>query len=147
MTALNSPSSSSPAPDASDRRQPRERRGKDRRKPGGRINKQAPRRSLMKVIGAYATLWSFGILSVLFSASEVAGLRVPTPAAAFFVALSMFSCLVLMLGSLEQRMIEIRLELMMTNGGMRRADRRGGDRRAGDGASERREAAPPPDGE
>lgn len=111
------------------RRQRRERRGKDRRKTGGRINKQSPRRSLMKIIGAYATAWSFGILSILFSASEVADLQVPTPAAAFFVALTMFSCLVLMLGSLEQRMIEIRLELMMANGGMRQGDRRAGERR------------------
>lgn len=115
-----------------ERRQRRERRGRDRRKIGGRINRQAPRRSLMKIIGAHATLWSFGVLSVLFSASEVAGLRVPTPAAAFFVALTMFSCLVLMLGSLEQRMIEIRLELMMANGGMRQGDRRASERRRSD---------------
>lgn len=146
MTASNRSSSSSPAPDVPDRRQTRERRGKDRRKAGGRINKQAPRRSLMKVIGAYATLWSFGILSVLFSASEVADLTVPTPAAAFFVALSMFSCLVLMLGSLEQRMIEIRLELMMANGGMRQADRRGADRRLDGGGSEGRPTVSPFDG-
>lgn len=121
--------SAAPSPE---RRQRRERRGRDRRKIGGRINRQAPRRSLMKIIGAHATLWSFGVLSVLFSASEVAGLRVPTPAAAFFVALTMFSCLVLMLGSLEQRMIEIRLELMMANGGMRQGDRRASERRRGD---------------
>ena len=119
-----------------ERRHRRERRGKDRRKSGGRINKQAPRRSLMKIIGAHATLGSFGLLSVLFSASEVADLQVPTPAAAFFVALAMFSCLVLMLGSLEQRMIEIRLELMMANGGMRQEDRRTGERR-GDVAGQR----------
>ena len=124
-----------PAPQP-ERRHRHERRGKDRRKSGGRINKQAPRRSLMKIIGAHATLWSFGLLSVLFSASEVADLQVPTPAAAFFVALAMFSCLVLMLGSLEQRMIEIRLELMMANGGMRQEDRRTGERR-GDGAGQR----------
>lgn len=127
-----------------ERRERRERRGKDRRKAGGRINKQAPRRSLMKIIGAHATLWSFGVLCILFSASEVADLQVPTPAAAFFVALAMFSCLVLMLGSLEQRMIEIRLELMMANGGMRQEDRRSGERRRGDGSppgepSDRRE--------
>lgn len=118
----------------SERRQRRERRGKDRRKSGGRINKQAPRRSLMKIIGAYATLWSFGVLCLLFSASEVADLQVPTPAAAFFVALAMFSCLVLMLGSLEQRMIEIRLELMMADGGMRQGDRRTSERRREDDA-------------
>lgn len=122
-----------------ERRQRRERRGKDRRKAGGRINKQAPRRSLMKVIGAHATAWSFGVLSVLFSASEVADLQVPTPAAAFFVAATMFSCLVLMLGSLEQRMIEIRLELMMANGGMRQGDRRTGETRRADDASRDRE--------
>ena len=47
------------------------------------------------------------------------------------VIISIFA---LLLGSIEQRLIEIRLELMMTNGGMRQADRRTGNRR---GASAR----------
>ena len=44
-------------------------------------------------------------------------------------AVVFLAALILMLGSLEQRLIEIRLELMMMNGGARRADRRQGDRR------------------
>ena len=56
-----------------------------------------------------------------------------------------------MLGSLEQRLIEIRLELMMHNGGMRQVDRRqpeerrGGDRRgerAGTAADRRQPVEP-----
>lgn len=126
-------------PVSAERRTRRERRGKDRRKPTGRINRQAPRQSLMKVLGAHATGWSSGLLAVLLLASEVLDLGIPLPATAFFVALAMFSCLVLMLGGLEQRLIEIRLELMMANGGMRQGDRRDGERRgaanAGDGFS------------
>jgi hypothetical protein len=84
----------------------------------------------MKVLGAHATGWSTGFLAVLLLASQILDLGIPLPATAFFVALAMFSCFVLMLGSLEQRLIEIRLEMMMANGGMRQGDRRGGDRRA-----------------
>ena len=114
--------------DPSNRRARSERRAKDRRQPGTRINRVAPRRSLMKVLGALATSFSFAVFAIVVLAT----LMLPDPpwtalaVTGIAVVVSIFA---LMLGSIEQRLIEIRLELMMTNGGMRQADRRTGDRR------------------
>lgn len=112
-----------------DRRAKSERRGRDRRLGRARINGAAPRRSLMKVGGAWATGMSLTIFAIAFLATTT--LLDETPwialsATATAVVISVFS---LMLGCVEQRLIEIRLELMMANGGMRQADRRSGDRR------------------
>lgn len=111
------------------RRARSERRGKDRRT-GGRINKAAPRRSMMKACGAWATGMSFAVFAIVFLATILVSTQTPwiaLTASAIAVVTSLFA---LMLGSLEQRLIEIRLELMMDNGGMRQADRRSGERRS-----------------
>ncbi|QTC90450.1 hypothetical protein [Brevundimonas goettingensis] len=112
-----------------DRRARSERRGKERRV-GGRINKAAPRRSMMKAYGAWATGMSFAIFAIVFLATILVSTQIPWMALAVSAAAVVTSLFALMLGSLEQRLIEIRLELMMGNGGMRQADRRSGDRRA-----------------
>ena len=119
-----------------------ERRGfmrrklKDRRG-GGRINKEAPRRSLMKVIGAFLTMGTTTIFALALVGSQLLMDQPPVAALSFLGTLAVLSAFTLMLGSLEQRLIEIRLELMMHNGGMRQVDRRqpderrDGDRRTG----------------
>ena len=111
------------------RRARSERRGKNRRQSNTRVNKAAPRRSLMKMFGALATGLTFGVFAIVLLAT------VMLPDGTSWVALSVtgiavvISVFALILGSIEQRLIEIRLELMMANGGMRQADRRTGNRR------------------
>jgi len=111
------------------RRATAERRGKDRRQSGARINKVAPRRSLMKLCGAVATGISLGLFAVIIIATSVLLDEPPWIALSVSGLAVVVSIFALLLGSLEERLIEIRLELMMANGGMRKADRRGGDRR------------------
>lgn len=116
-----------PAPDA-DRRASTERRGKDRRREGNRINKTAPRRSLVQTIALSAA----GVSGTLAGLMVAAGLVMEDMAWANIfaaVAVAAFSLLAFILGCIEQRLVEIRLELMMANGGARQADRRQGDRR------------------
>ena len=125
-----------------DRRARTERRGRDRRKAGSRINSEAPSRSLLKVFGAYGV----GIMAAILALSLLAGqlLESALPAVAFGVqgGLLGVSILLVALGAIEQRLIEIRLELMMMNGGRRQGDdRRRGDRR-GDGSGSPAEPAP-----
>lgn len=112
-----------------ERRARSERRGRDRRRSDNRINKAAPRRSLMRLCGAWATGLSVGVFIVLFFSAAI--LLETTPWTALFVAGAavITSVFALMLGSIEERLIEIRLELMMGNGGMRQGDRRTADRR------------------
>lgn len=112
-----------------DRRVMTERRGRDRRKPGNRVNRTAPRHSLMKVIGAYGCGLMAAVLVLTLLAVELVGIGLPVAALAFETAGMGAAILLLALGSLEQRLIEIRLELMMLNGGRRQGDRREGDRR------------------
>ncbi|WP_339930074.1 hypothetical protein [uncultured Brevundimonas sp.] len=111
---------------------PPERRGKERRKPGNRINRHAPRRSLMKLIGAYALVVSGGVFALILLADQMLDLGSTLVGLSFVGALIGVSILVLALGALEERLIEIRLELMMLNGGMRQGERRAGERRSGD---------------
>ena len=118
----------------SNRRARSEPRGKDRRQPGARINRVAPRRSLMKVFGALATGFSFAVFAIVLLATLMLPDQPPWIALSVTGIAVIVSIFALMLGSIEQRLIEIRLELMMTNGGMRQADRRTGNRR---GASAR----------
>ena len=108
-----------------------ERRRKERRKPGARVNREAPSRSLMKMLGAYGVGLMAAVLALTLLASELVGIGVPVTALAFETAAMGAAVLMLAMGSLEQRLIEIRLELMMLNGGRREADRRTGDRRGG----------------
>ena len=111
-----------------DRRASTERRGKDRRRDGNRINKAAPRRSLVQTIALSAA----GISATLAGLMVAVGLIMEDMAwANIFAAVAVvaFSLLSFILGCIEQRLVEIRLELMMANGGARQADRRQGDRR------------------
>tara|TARA_R110000868_G_scaffold13894_10_gene64899 strand:+ start:144383 stop:144829 length:447 start_codon:yes stop_codon:yes gene_type:complete len=116
----------------SERDLPPERRGKERRKPGNRINRHAPRRSLMKLIGAYALVVSGGMFALILLAGEMLEMGSTLVGLSFVGALIAVSILVLALGALEERLIEVRLELMMLNGGMRQGERREGERRSGE---------------
>lgn len=108
-----------------------ERRGKERRKPGNRINRFAPRRSLMKLIGAYALVVSGGVFALILLAEQMLGLGSALVGLGFVGAVICVSILVLALGAVEERLIEVRLELMMLNGGARQGERRSGERSGG----------------
>jgi hypothetical protein len=112
-----------------DRRASSERRGRDRRKPGARVNMEAPRLSMMKVLGALGVALSTAALALTLLAGGMLGQGATVVAFGFEAALLGLSILLLALGSIELRLIEIRLELMMLNGGMRKDDRRRPDRR------------------
>lgn len=117
-------------PDPADRRTRADRRGADRRTTGSRINLQAPRRSVLKILGALGVGVSTALLVITLLAVEILGVRAAMSVLAFEVALLFMSTLWLALGSIELRLVEIRLELMMLNGGMRSSDRREGSRRS-----------------
>ena len=117
-------------PEVTERRARAERRGRDRRKPGGRINPEAPRRSLLKAFGAFGVALSAATFVLTLLAGEMLGARATLGVIVFEGAVLLTSILLLALGSIELRLIEIRLELMMMNGGTRGADRRNEDRRA-----------------
>lgn len=112
-----------------DRRASSERRGRDRRKPGARVNMAAPRLSLLKALGAFGVAFSAAALALTTVAGEVLGQGATVVAIGFEAAALATSVILLAIGSIELRLIEIRLELMMLNGGMRRDDRRRSDRR------------------
>lgn len=116
-------------PNPTERRARAERRGPDRRRAGSRINPAAPRRSLLMALSAFGVAVSAAMLVITLLSSEVLDLRVPIFVLAFEAATLFTSMIMLALGSIELRLIEIRLELMMLNGGARGADRRGKDRR------------------
>lgn len=113
-----------------------ERRARDRRTPGSRVNATAPRRSLMKVLGAFAIASTGTIFAIMLLAIALIMDATPWIALAVSGSAVVISIFVLLLGSLEQRLIEIRLEIMMAAGGMRQADRRTGERRSGPGDAE-----------
>jgi len=113
-----------------DRRASSERRRRDRRKPGARVNMEAPRLSMMKVLGALGVGLSTAAVALTLLAGGMLGQGATVVAFAFEAALLGLSILLLALGSIELRLIEIRLELMMLNGGTRKGDRRRPDRRA-----------------
>ena len=117
-------------PDPADRRARAERRGPDRRRAGNRINPLAPRRSVLKVMGALGVGVSTALLVITLLTNEILGTKAAMSVLVFQVALLFMSTLWLALGSIELRLIEIRLELMMMNGGTRNIDRREGSRRS-----------------
>ena len=119
------------ATDDNNRRTRTERRGRERRLAGTRVNKEAPRRSLMKAMGAMASGLSGALLAIVFVAGEMLFDQTPWAALLVAVVALVLSLFALLLGCLEQRLIEIRLELMIVNGGMRAADRRLIERRGG----------------
>lgn len=118
------------ASEPADRRVRQERRGKDRRKPGSRINSDAPRRSLLQLFAAYAIALMGAVIAITALATVI--LELDVPATAFLIEGGLFGVAILLiaLGAIEQRLIEIRLELMMLNGGRRQTeDRRQANRR------------------
>lgn len=133
MMAKQVKSTPTAAPEATmpDAIAPVERRGKERRKPGNRINRFAPRRSLMKLIGAYALVVSGGMFALILLADQMLGLGSVLVGLSFVGGLVGVSILVLALGAIEERLIEVRLELMMLNGGTRQGERRSGERSGG----------------
>ncbi|AQR61780.1 hypothetical protein BZG35_09020 [Brevundimonas sp. LM2] len=112
-----------------DRRASPRRRGRERRK-GGRINRQAPRRSILQAAGLSAISASSGVAASIFLAGELVLDATPWLPLGLALTVLGFAVLAYMIGCIEQRLIEIRLELMMVNGGARQADRRTDDRRA-----------------
>jgi hypothetical protein len=114
---------------ADERRARSERRGKDRRRPDGQINRTAPRRSTMKMFGSIATAASGAVFALVLLADVTILASTPWTALSVTGLAVVVSTFALFLGNLEQRLIEIRLELMMANGGMRQADRRSTERR------------------
>jgi hypothetical protein len=111
-----------------ERRASSERRGRDRRRAGNRINKAAPRRSLLQTI-ALSAAGICGASAGLMIAIGLVMENMAWPNILAAVGLTAFALLAFILGCIEQRLVEIRLELMMANGGTRDADRRQGDRR------------------
>ena len=124
-----------------DRRARTERRRRERRKPGNRINREAPTQSLIKVFGAFGVAIMTAVMTLTILAGEMLDLDIPTIALSLQGVLLGSFILLIALGSIEQRLIEIRLELMMLNGGRRAGDdrRQGGRRRT----SDRREPSTP----
>lgn len=103
---------------------PERRRGRDRRKPGNRINKAAPRRSSLQRGGAIATGTMAGIVLLMLMGSELLLETMPWIALSVAAVGLVTAVFAFMIGCVEQRLIEIRLELMMANGGSRGSDRR-----------------------
>ena len=110
-----------------DRRARTERRSRDRRKPGNRINRAAPTHSLIKVFGAFGVAIMSAVVTLTVLAGQMLDLYIPAVALGFQGVLLGSFILMIALGSIEQRLIEVRLELMMMNGGRREGD----DRRQG----------------
>ncbi|MBF0664750.1 MAG: hypothetical protein IR159_04270 [Brevundimonas sp.] len=109
---------------ASERRAPVERRGRDRRKPGSRINQKAPMQSTMRGVGLSALGLVATVMVITIIYSEVAGVALPYVTLAFEAAALAVAVIVVALGFIEQRLTEIRLELMMLNGGRRQGEER-----------------------
>lgn len=94
------------------------------RRQGKRINRVAPRTSKLQAIGLLATIFTASVGVVVIIAALQLDMPIPVTARVTVATLLAFALFILALGSVEQRLIEIRLELMMLNGGARRSDRR-----------------------
>lgn len=125
MTAVT-PADTAVAHDRRSRTEPvqTERRGRERRKATGRINRVAPRMSRLQIIGALATAVSISVVALTVLAMVFLRLEVSQAAGEMIGLMLGLSISVLVMGSIEQRLIEVRLELMMLNGGRRRTDTR-----------------------
>ncbi|PZO04214.1 MAG: hypothetical protein DCF28_06250 [Alphaproteobacteria bacterium] len=100
---------------------------RERRK-GTRINRVAPRTSKLQVVGLLATIFTASVGLLVIVAAILLDMPIPIEARVTVATLLGFALFILALGSVEQRLIEIRLELMMLNGGARRSDRREDER-------------------
>lgn len=113
-----------------ERRERAERRARDRRKPGSRINQKAPMRSTLRGVGLSALGLVGTVMAITVIYTQIAQVSLPYVTLAFEAGALAVAVVVVALGNLEQRLTEIRLELMMLNGGRRRQDdRREGPRR------------------
>lgn len=135
--ALAPEDTSASAPPREERRGLFNRRLKDRRGAATRINAAAPRHSRLKLAACWAVSASLTLFVLALVIGEVFYGRTLYMPLAVFGALVGLSLIAVMMGLIEERLIEIRLELMMLNGGGRRSDRSGGawegaDRRQGD---------------
>ncbi len=99
------------------------RRLPDRRSSDNRINAHAPRRSRLTLWSCWALSATVTVFFLIVIAGEVLYQRPLYPTLAVTGALVALSAIAFMLGLIEQRLIEIRLELMMANGGGRSGDR------------------------
>ena len=119
-----------------ERRERAERRGRDRRKAGSRVNQRAPMRSTLRGVGWSALGLVGTVMAITVVYSQIAQVSLPYVTLAFEAGALAVAVIVVALGCVEQRLTEIRLELMMLNGGRRQQDdRRQGSRRA-DGTAE-----------
>lgn len=119
-----------------ERRERAERRGRDRRKPGSRVNQRAPMRSTMRGVGLSALGVVATVMAITVVYSQIAQVSLPYVTLAFEAGALAVAVIVVALGCLEQRLTEIRLELMMLNGGRRQQDdRRQGSRRSDEAAA------------
>lgn len=116
--------------EASDRRAAADRRRRERRKPGNRVNRDAPTKSNLQRFAGCAAGVCLATIVITVAGGYFAGIGVPFVAVAFEFAALAVAVILVGLGSVEQRLTEVRLELMMLNGGRRETDRRQGDRRA-----------------
>lgn len=115
-----------------ERRERAERRARDRRRPGSRINQKAPMRSTLRGVGLSALGLVGTVMAITVVYTQIAQVSLPYVTLAFEAGALAVAVIVVALGNLEQRLTEIRLELMMLNGGRRRQDdRREGPRRTG----------------
>ena len=116
-----------------ERRERAERRGRDRRKPGSRINQRAPMRSMLQPVGlsAVGVVGTVMVITIIYS--QIAGVTLPYVTLAFQAGAMAVAAIVVAIGCVEQRLTEIRLELMMLNGGRRQQDDRRQASRRGEG--------------
>lgn len=113
-----------------ERRERAERRARDRRKAGSRINQKAPVRSTLRGVGLSALGLVGTVMAITVIYTQIARVSLPYVTLAFEAGALAVAVIVVALGNLEQRLTEIRLELMMLNGGRRQQDdRRQGSRR------------------
>ena len=115
----------------SERRERRDRRTHDRRTPTGRVNAASPRRSRMIFVGAVILAAALVGVAASLALEQISGRTQLDSILALEIAVMTIGAILTGLGVIERRLIEIRLELMISNGGDRRTDRRQGDRRGG----------------
>lgn len=105
--------------------------GQDRRNTGSRMDHGAPRQSVLRTMGLTGVAFSLVSLSLTVIGGRVLGLA-PSPVLVSFEAGALFLFLLMLaLSCIEQRLVEIRQELMNLN-----SDERAGIRRKDSGRAE-----------
>ena len=93
-------------------------------------------RSTMRGVGLSALGVVATVMAITVVYSQIAQVSLPYVTLAFEAGALAVAVIVVALGCLEQRLTEIRLELMMLNGGRRQqVDRRQGSRRSDEAAA------------